>query len=246
MKKYLVLILLLCACKQELLTNQESNYSAYIWYKTPEEVYATATKSWGISISNREKEEYFKRLAISYGGADHDGKILIGDAPDVLYTLAVARVAWWLAGKLLFKENSDPNMPMPAGLDKDLPVQELFAGGEKDQAGCFADDKQLWCDFDDELTPNTYTQADAEKLKTSHADRKKIMHNMQDMGDFVGVVIDNLTKIKGYDHLPHYLLDEVFIPHLNEEGDRLAWRMVVFSILLRGPFFMNFDQQERK
>ena len=248
MKRYLWLALLyLAACKLEQSKVKDGIYSSYLWYKTPAEIEATV-KSWGVTIYDQERKEHFTDLGQSYGGASRSGQVLLGAGPDVLYVLAIAKVSEWLVGmgmgsmvpggvgRRASRSAGEPRFPI---------MERMFAGGDKDTDSCFDNDKQSWCDFDDELTVNTYKIVDAEKLKTSPADRKKIMHNMQDIGDFVGVVIDNLTKIDGYDHVPHYLLEEVFIPNLNEYGDLYAWQKVILAILLRGPFFMHLDQYER-
>ena len=237
MKRYLCLVwLCLAACKLEQSEVKDGIYSSYLWYKTPAEIEATV-KSWGVTIYDQARKEYFTDLGQSYGGASRSGQVLLGAGPDVLYVLAIAKVSEWLVGMTWAGiAAGEPQYPI---------MERMFAGGDKDTESCFDNDKQSWCDFDDELTVNTYKKEDAVKLKTSHADRKKIMHNMQDIGDFVGVVIDNLTKIDGYDHVPHYLLEEVFIPNLNEYGDLYAWKKVILAILLRGPFFMHLDQYER-
>lgn len=233
MSRYLVLILVLAACKDDSSEVKEDIYSRYIWYKTPAEIKATI-ENLGLYLQQQEENELFIDLGLAYGGSNQHGKVLLGERPTVLYTLAIAKVAWWLSGRLMSNYGGS------------YQPEQLFHAGitAPDEQGCFSDTSQQWCDFDDQLKIDTYKLGDAESLTS--ADRKKIMHNMQDIGDRLGVIIDNLTTMEGHNHLPHYLLEEVFIPNLTDEGDRSAWRAVVYTILLRGPFFMNLEAIDRQ
>ena len=142
-----------------------------------------------------------------------------------------------------------------------------------DNYGCFDDATKNWCDTDDKITTGMYSAKDKERLlglldpDLASSERKRLMHNIQDIGDFLGVTIDNLLTITDsetdseYSHVPHYLLDAVFIPNLddplddppkctNEKSsdnryidplprcDIQAWKQVVHTILMSGPFFM--------
>ena len=233
MSRYLALILVIAACKDGSSEVKEDIYSGYIWYKTPAEIKATI-ENLGINLQRQEENALFIDLGLAYGGSNQHGKIRLGDRPTVLYTLAIAKVAWWLSGMLMRDSH----------YGSDYRPEQLFNAGiaAPDAQGCFSDTNQQWCDFDDQLKIDTYKRGES----LTSADRKKIMHNMQDIGDKLGVIIDNLTTMEGYNHLPHYLLEEVFIPHLTDEGDSSAWRAVVYTILLRGPFFMNLEAIDRQ
>ena len=147
-----------------------------------------------------------------------------------------------------------------------------------DNYECFDDAKKKWCDADDKITTGMYSAKDKERLlglldpDLASSERKRLMHNIQDIGDFLGVTIDNLLTITDsetdseYSHVPHYLLDAVFIPNLddplddppkctNEKSsdnryidplrrcDIQAWKQVVHTILMSGPFFMSLPNR---
>lgn len=229
MSRYLLLMLLVIACKRDGSSEIKENiYGKYIWYKTPAEIKATIDNL-GINIPSQENE-LFIDLGLAYGGTNTHGQILLGERPTVLYTLAIAKVAWRLSGIFTSYNQLDP---------QGQAIKHLFATGiaAPDTQNCFADTSQQWCDYDDQLEIDTYNNT----KELTAADRKKIMHNMQDIGDALGVIIDNLSTMEGYNHVPHYLLEEVFIPNLNEGGDREAWQAVIYAIMLRGPFFMHLE-----
>lgn len=116
--------------------------------------------------------------------------------------------------------------------------------------GCFTDDSKDWCDFDDQIVLGMF---DKNNFPQSKEQRKRVMHNIQDIGDFLRVTIDNRVTVDAKcngdtdcQHAPQYLLDNVFISALQPStakvaGDRLAWQQVIYTILLSGPFFTNIE-----
>ena len=79
---------------------------------------------------------------------------------------------------------------------------------------CYNDDNVEWCDCRDGIRLNQYYAGDKQRLQTDNRERKRLMHNIQDIGDFLGVAIDNGLPLTNYQHAPQYLLDEIFIPNL--------------------------------
>lgn len=84
----------------------------------------------------------------------------------------------------------------------------------KSASYCYHDDSIEWCDCFDGIGLNQYHAGDREALRTDNHARKRLMHNIQDIGDFLGVAIDNGLPLADYQHAPQYLLDEIFIPNL--------------------------------
>ena len=121
---------------------------------------------------------------------------------------------------------------------------------------CYNDDSIEWCDCFDGIGLNQYHAGDKETLRTDKPARKRLMHNIQDIGDFLGVAIDNGLPLVDYQHAPQYLLNEIFIPNLAcpdsdatcrvAASDELnacnagAVRMSMLQDILKPPEFMDF------
>ena len=255
---YLFILTVACVGHEDAALKSEGAASeGRQWFKTPDEIKATVTK-WFLdsedAITVQEETTYFSSLGILYGASDETAKTIPLERPGIGYTLALDVLADWLSRKLLTKQ---------LRLHKERTHTDSifmfkFKEDEHDKDGCFADDSEDWCDYDDQITLGMFTK---DKHPVSKAERKKIMHNMQDISVFMGIAVDNRLTTAGYDHVPHYLLDEVFIPALTNitddtddtddcllppyssqgYGDVCAWKKVVYSILASGHFFMNIS-----
>lgn len=205
-----------------------------VWFKSADEL-ENELVAWRIPLRDAEKSLYISTLGALYGGTDIERMETLLAGPSSSYVLALDIVSNWLSKKLLNKQllaNS----------------KYLFDGSAAppDNDNCFGSDAP-WCDFDDELTLGAYTRL---QPPSSVAERKKVMHNIQDIGDFLGITIDNLlllnkTKLP-YQHVPHYIMEEIFIPHLDAKNavpasDYRAWQKVVHVLLMSGQFFMKLN-----
>ncbi len=268
MKTTLWCIIFIAACKPiSDDASQAQGRDAYAWFKEPAVIRNTVVKTWGISITDDDDVLYFSRLGQLYGAAD----VITGrahlQAPGGAYVLALDMVSLWLSRLLLTKQMQDedwlanPPPPMMFKGQIGFPLASL-----PDSEACFDDSKRDWCDADDKITTRRYSAKDKERLLKSSSERKRLMHNIQDIGDFLGVTIDNLLLTDGkHAHVPQYLLDEIFIPNLDESPpdsdsasggwgsdasagaeaccDIRAWQQVVYAILMSGPFFMHLPSR---
>ena len=238
----ILLLLVFCGCQKTKNTETKSQQHD-VWFKRPEQI-EQIVKNWGVFVSHRESSMYFKTLGLFYGGMDTlEHKTLLSDRADGSYLLAINVVAKWLSEKLVshVKSSDEQNVPI------------IFYGAVASPAdnGCFADDSKDWCDFDDQVVLGMFDQGNFPQSKEQ---RKRVMHNIQDIGDFLRVTIDNRVTVEAKcngntdcQHAPQYLLDKVFIPALKPPAepktasDRLAWQQVIYTILLSGPFFTNIE-----
>lgn len=214
----------LVSCKEEASHTKVKDGAAEVvgWYKSPD-VIARTMKGLLCSpeeiddcaqedtISLEDKLTYFSKLGILYGNRDTRTNEASLERPDSAYVLALDILSHWFSGRLIEKQlrldytkNEDPFM---------------FQGGPNtlkgmmatDRENCFGNDEAAWCDKDDLVTLGSYSK---NNLPASIEQRKRVMHNIQDIGSFLGALADNQLQTDGYDHIPHYLLDEVFIPKL--------------------------------
>lgn len=237
--------LALLSCEKTKETELKSQ-EQYVWFKTPDQIEQIVKESWKIRVSSKEAQLYFRALGNLYGGMDNiEHRTLLQDKASGSYLLAINVVATWLSDKLISHgqtvgENNSRTLPF------------IFKGDHQiDSDECFVDDNKDWCDFDDEITLGMFSK---DNLPTRKEDRKRIMHNIQDIGDFLQLTIDNRVSIDAFcqpnstcQHVPQYLLDKVFIPALQEQSndknirDRSAWQQVVHAILMSGGFFTNIE-----
>lgn len=240
----LCFLLALCCCQKNKDTDIKSQQHD-VWFKRPEQI-EQIVKKWGVYVSRPESSLYFKTLGLFYGGIDRlEHKTLLSDRADGSYLLAINTVAQWLSQKLISH--------VKVSDEHDLPVPIIFYGAVASPAdkGCFADDSKDWCDFDDQIVLGMF---DKKNFPRSKEQRKRVMHNIQDIGDFLRVPIDNRVTVDAKcqdntacQHAPQYLLDRVFIPSLQQPSpsatsrDNLAWQQVIYTILLSGPFFTNIE-----
>jgi len=207
------------------------------WFKTPEAISETITSTWGLTLTYAERLEYIHGIRASLGGVSVAQQGSLVDRPHELYVLSLHALSQRLAEKLVAKQ-----------LEKTAAAEPyLFDGlGLADaDDGCYADDAREWCDGKDGVTIGALTAAAVDPGALSKEWRKRLMHDMQSIGEFFLMAIDERTIMPGGAagaHAPAFLLDEVFLPTLREaplsaEQERLAWQEVVYTILMSGYFF---------
>jgi hypothetical protein len=217
------------------------------WHKSPEAITQTIVRTWGIPLTDEERAEQIGRLRSALGGVrvrDQRSSLL---RPNELFVLATMSLSTFVAGKLVARE---------AEVGATTPY--LFEGlddAETDEAGCFDDPETAWCDFRDEVRIGSLTDAGVDPTALPLAWRKRLMHNIQDIGEFFLLTIDDQLTMPAGDggsapapHAPAFLLDEVFLPKLAEatlggaltaEAEGAAWREVVTTILVGGGYFFE-------
>lgn len=263
MKLSILLVGWLVSClpsdESQVQTNQGGAFKQS-WFKTPEEIKSTI-EGYGIEIDGNEQLLYFDKLSELYGGKNiHQHRTMLVE-PTGVYLLALDTLSNWLSCELIFKELST-GIVFKGGL--------FPANREPDCDACYANEEKDWCDCDDKITIGEKFN----EKPISLADKKRIMHNIQDLGDFLGVAIDNKLAVKPNTHAADYLYQEVFIPNLSAEfkfsclgqvnlqsetsdqsddssdapewqpAHEEAWRMVIHTILMSGPFYLNLDNRE--
>lgn len=248
MKKILGLILLgiglVSACKPKASSPSAVKavsgvYSGPAWMRSPEVIFGTITKTWGLTVSQDEEAKYLHNLYSMLGGANVTvGKSSV-TSPNALYVLAVQNISTWLSAKLMERQGS-----LEAA--KTLYMFSGLQMSAEDTQKCFENDASDWCDFDDGLTTRALSEIPGlEPQRLSKTLKKRIMHNIQDIGEFMLLSIDNNLMIDGTNqHAPAMLLEKVFIPTLGTapitpDKELKAWEAVVFSILMSGGFFLE-------
>lgn len=231
-----LLILMLLACGREKVSSPKEEKifalgtdERQVWFKTPDEV-ENEIVSWGINLNMREKSLYISTLGTLYGRFDEDVLDSPLDSPNSVYVLALDIVSNWLSDRLIQKQEMHGSEFMFHG-----------SNAPPDTNNCFADDSEAWCDFDDAITVDMYSK---DNPPVSREEKKKIMHNIQDIADFLGLIVDNLLLLPGYDHVPHFILEKIFIPNLKQD-DTYAWQKTVHALLMSGQFFMKLNIERR-
>ena len=257
MKLLLVISLVSCMPNNEsqVQTNQ-GVAGQQSWFKTPEKIKNTI-EGYGIFIDRNAHLLYFDKLAELYGGKNiHQHETILVE-PSGIYLLALDALSKWLSCQLLDKEDESKGA--------------VFGGSWLSQRRkcdpCYKDNSKEWCDCDDGITldDNFDDHPDYEDKEL----KKRIMHNIQDIGDFLNIAIDDKLPTYGYEHAADYLYQRVFIPNLSSESScierlepqgqmdtksvgnddnqdkqadpphREAWRLVIHKILMSGPFYLN-------
>lgn len=222
------------------------------WFKTPEEIKSTI-EGYGIIIEGEAQLLYFDKLSELYGSKNiRQHKTMLVE-PNGLYLLALDALSNWLSCKLLAKEDEEQGA--------------IFSGSwltaDKNCDACYNDKDKPWCDCDDEITLGS-------SFVEGKEFQKRIMHNIQDIGEFLGMAIDDKLLVQGFEHAADYLYRVVFIPNRDAENscntrqqqdtstvdyDEVdkqkkayphleAWRKVIHAILMSGPFYLNLDNRE--
>ena len=269
MKLHLIIALQLCsACFQGEEVAQTKSGAAAVnewWYKTPTQIANTVKSSWGLRLEEREEHKYITQLGPFYGSIDKLLQKATLEKPTSGYVLALDLVSAWLSNKLIEKEKDEHGFLFNGGVDTIEEPKEGHSCDESADNYCYKMNAVEWCDCEDGVELGQYdkkplSEAEFHILESNNhsekatkdiylrrfsiEDKKRIMHNIQDIGDFLGMAIDNKLVIDGKRHAARYLLEEVFIPNLAPpEGtsDHEAWVKVVYTIMMSGPFYMNLQ-----
>lgn len=207
------------------------------WIKSPEAIEGTIHDAWGLEMSDEDKFRYLQSIYSILGGTMvHSYRSLVSQ-PNELLLLGVENLSRWIAAQLILKEAGQGNAVFD-GL-----------GLASDDGGCFADDAMPWCDFKDGVKLTSLSDAGVDVDQLSLEWRKRLMHNVQDIGEFMLLAIDNTLKLPGTEtHAAQYVLDEVFLDALRgqpltAQAERAAWERVIYVILLSGGFYLEAPPQ---
>ena len=213
------------------------------WYKTPESLTETITRSWGITMTREERWRTIDSVRATLGGVNVAQMRSSVSQPNELYVLSVSNLGDFLAEKLVEKQREKATASKPY----------LFEGLNSSAAdkGCFADDAKEWCDAIDDVQIGALTTAAVDPSNLSKRWKKRLMHNIQDIGEFLLLAIDNdlpMGEGSTYPHAAAYLLEEVFLPKLKEaplstEQEALAWREVVYTVFVGGGYFFEIPSK---
>ena len=209
-----------------------------IWIKSPESIEGTITKAWGLTISEQEEWQYLDSVYSLIGGtmvSQHEA--LVRD-PNELFVMSLDNLSGFLAKKLIVQEAMLEGAAQPY----------LFEGLQLSppDAGCFDDDTKDWCDVTDGVKVNSMSTAGLTSTTMTKSWRKRLMHNIQDIGEFMYLSIDNQLMMGDGSgrHSCSYLLEEVFLPALGSgpvtpDLEAKAWEGVIHTILLSGGFYLE-------
>ena len=259
MQKLLLVVSLVACMPSEQSEVQSGGDEQLSWFKTPEEIKATI-EGYGIDISPEDRLIYFDKLSELYGGKNIRQQKVTLVEPNGIYLLALDALSNWLSCQLIVKEKTTKEGFTFRG--------GLFTTNQNCDA-CYADDNEDWCDCDDQITLDSMF-AD----QPTSEQRKRIMHNIQDIGDFLNIAVDNELLVDSYQHAADYLYQEVFLANRSAEFSCLAeqqisdgvtrtkremdeqpatepvvqhyeaWRLVIHAILMSGPFYLNVNNRE--
>ncbi len=205
------------------------------WIKSPEAIEGTITQAWGININDQDRQQYLQSMYSLLGGTLVLNTRSLVDQPNELFVIGLDNLSTWLSGQLLARQGS---------LGKDY-VFEGLGFSTPDAGACFADDSKDWCDFRDDVVLDSLSKAGIDPAALPKEWKKRLMHNVQDVGEFMLLAIDNTLKMPGQErHAAEYLIDEVFLKTLGgapvTEGTELkAWNQVVYTILMSGGFYLE-------
>jgi len=246
MKKTLLLgVLVLAGCRtsgkgSELKDDETGGptQTRPTWIKSPEAIEGTITQAWGISMTDKDRWKYLGSMYSMLGGTLVLNTKSLIDQPNELFLLGLDNLSAWLAQQLVDKQAA-----AEAG-QKDHAFDGLGFSTD-DAASCFADDAKDWCDFKDKVTLDMLTKAGADPANLSKQQKKRVMHNIQDIGEFMLLAIDNTLQMPGQNrHAAQYLLDEVFLDSLKgapltAEREKAAWKNVIYTIMMSGGFYLE-------
>ncbi len=208
------------------------------WIKSPEAIEGTITSAWGLAISDDERLTYLQSMYSLLGGTLVLNTRSLIDQPNELFAIALDNLSGWMARKLVERQRIQESQSTPY----------LFDGlglATADAANCFVDDSKEWCDFQDGVRLDTLTTAGADLTALPKPMRKRLMHNIQDVGEFMLLAIDNSLKMPAENrHAAEFLLDDVLLATLkgqplNAANEKAAWQKVTYTILMSGGFFLE-------
>ncbi len=269
MKIFFSLIFLVaCQMENSALKSAGGASNQLSWFKTPDEIWNTID-SWKLDIISTDRQTYYRTLGELYGLTNLKQQESLLVEPNGTYLLALDVLSTWLSDELIEKqEHEDENFMFRGGLFTSENPNDVC--DEEDPNYCYKNNQKDWCDCRDGVKLGKYAKNTTLHTEAEH--KKRIMHNIQDVGDFLGVPIDNLLITKNERHAALYLYEEVFLPKLEQKednkpksnneqkkmsensgdfnsdnshsADRNAWLAVVHAILMSGPFYMNIDTRE--
>ena len=205
---------------------------------SPEQIESTVRDTWGLSVSNDEAQCYFGSVHTLIGGTSIVRRTTLLTNPHELYVLTMDSLSAWVADKLTAKQL---DREKTAGKADQFPFRGFSVGGlnVSDKIhdpvackACYDDDTQALVrlrrrhhhrrpeDRGPDAARRWPRRAPPPGTK---AWRKRIMHNMQDIGDFlmcgVGSIDDKtLLQYNGAQvNIAQYLLDDVFLPGWTRE-----------------------------
>ena len=212
--RIVITALLCCACYsgEEVAQIKSGAAEVRVWYKTPTQIANTVKQAWEMRIDPNEEHNYITALGPFYGGVD---KLLMKatlERPTSGYVLALDVVSAWLSRKLIDAEEQDRGFLFSGGVNTREQPQAGHSCNEFADHYCYTMDSVAWCDCVDGVELGRYNSKTALTLE----DRKRLMHNIQDIGDFFNIAIDNKLYIDAAQsmHAAQYLLAKVFIPNL--------------------------------
>lgn len=218
----MLVIVLLVSCMEQDPATLSGAHDQLRWFKTPEEIQETLRKSFCLNISPLDVQDYISDIGPLYGSPNINTTKTELQQPNGVYLLALDVVATWISEQLLKEQltrerDGNPSTCANPNDDADNNIY-LFNGNRythhSDDDSCYADDSKDWCNYQDNITLGEFHKSDLTKKQ-----RKRIMHNIQDISDFLGLSVDNELKVSGGRHAAQMLLDDVFIPNLHSQDD---------------------------
>lgn len=210
------------------------------WIKAPQTIARTVTVSWGIQMDEMTQNDYIGSVYALLGGTSVATMHSPLAKPNELYVLATERLSSWIAKQLVEKQAA------AEGASKRSVFEGLETTAVPDSGNCFKDDAKAWCDYDDDVKLSTLTEKSLTPATLTKEWRKRLMHNIQDVGDFLGLEVDNKLTMEGgaEGHACAYLLDQVFLKSLGEgavtaEKEKAAWERVVLTLMMSGGFYFE-------
>lgn len=208
------------------------------WIKSPEAIEGTIVQAWGIEMSEKERWKYLQSMYSMLGGTLVQNTRSLVDQPNELFLLGLDNLSSYLSMKLVEKQAA------AEGSNGDHSFDGLGLSSA-DAGNCFDNDANDWCDFQDSVKTNSLTKANVNAAAMPKSWRKRIMHNIQDIGEYMLLAIDNTVKMPGTDqHAAQFLLDSVFIDTLKggpvtAEKEQAAWKNVIYTIMMSGGFYLE-------
>lgn len=209
------------------------------WIKSPEAIEGTIVQAWGLTLTEKDRWKYLQSIYSMLGGTQVLSSKSLLDQPNELFALGLDNLSGWLSVRLAEKE---------AALEATGKEQSFDGLGlsEDDAGACFKDDAKDWCDFRDGVKIGALTTAGVDPAALSKEWKKRLMHNVQDIGEFMLLSIDNqLMMPVGGRHAAAFLVDDVFLPTLKAQGaltaksEEAAWGAVIYTILMSGGFYLE-------
>lgn len=237
------LLLGTAACKpttaEESALQSEGVAARPQWIKAPQVIVRTIRTSWKIEMSEADEASYVGSVYGLLGGTSVATMKSPLSKPNILFVLATERLSGWIAERLIGKQLADQES------NRRSVFEGLETASIPDRDRCFEDDSKSWCDVDDGITVGSLASAGIDPASLTKAWRKRLMHNIQDLGDYLGLEVDNLLLVEGSPegHAVAHLLDQVFLKELaggaSAMREQRAWEGVLVALLMSGGFYFE-------